>query len=297
MYPGLQNPFYLCRKDTYRRWRDAKLEIRALPGALEPVEITDPYALRKSERDGLISGCRQRNYCLYSLPPQTGGDPRDAVLAFGRQLGLHRVDHPTGAHPVATISVDHEARAHEYIPYTNRAINWHTDGYYNSVSTQVRGVIMHCVRPAAVGGANTLLDPELVYIKLRDLDPELIGVLMNPDAMRIPANLKDERVLRPACSGPVFSMDYYPGKLHMRYTHRTKSVDWSSSRATRQAGEVLRDVVEDSGEDTNTVRLGARQGIVCNNVLHTRDPFHDSHTQTRSRTLLRARFHDRIGGT
>ena len=311
MYSGLQNrldrgpltttcsladyPFYLGRQEAYRRWRDTKLEMRALPGACEPVEITKPESLRESEKDELISRCRQRNYCLYAFPTKSGGEPGDAVITFGRQLGLRRIDHPPGTHPVATISVDRKAVAHEYIPYTNRAINWHTDGYYNSASAQVRGIIMHCVRPATEGGANTLLDPELVYIKLRDLDPDLVGVLMNRDVMRIPANVKDEMVLRPARSGPVFSMDYYSGRLHMRYTHRTRSIDWSASQVFPPAGEVLRDVIEGSLGDASTVRLTAGQGIVCNNVLHTRTAFDDTHP--RHRTLLRARYHERIAGT
>jgi hypothetical protein len=42
-------------------------------------------------------------------------------------------------------------------------------------------MLLHCVRPAASGGVNRLLDPELAYIALRDAVPALVRALMQPD--------------------------------------------------------------------------------------------------------------------
>ena len=81
----------------------------------------------------------------------------------------------------------------QYIPYTNKALSWHTDGYYNVLDKQIFGIIMHCVRPAAEGGVNSLLNPENVYIALRDENPAYIEALMHPEAMTIPDNIEKDR--------------------------------------------------------------------------------------------------------
>ena len=61
-----------------------------------------------------------------------------------------------------------------YIPYTNRPLNWHTDGYYNRPEEQVRGIVMHCAAESASGGENLFLDQEIAYILLRDADSRFI---------------------------------------------------------------------------------------------------------------------------
>ena len=292
-----QCPFDLRREDAYRRWRDAKLGTQ--PAVPDHIEISDPYHLSTSERDKLKACCELHNFCLYSFAKVPEGDARDAVVALGRALGLRTLDPPANSdgHPVATISVGVNTCIQEYIPYTNQPINWHTDGYYNSPTTQIRGVTMHCAQPAGAGGANVLLDPELVYIKVREADRKMIEALMAADAMCIPANIRGGVEIRPARSGPVFSMDYYTGKLHMRYTARSKSVDWSSNPDTETAAGILREILTTSEHESITVLLEAHQGIVCNNVLHTRDGFGDSDPADKSRTVLRARYYDRVAET
>ena len=292
------HPFDLYREELYQRWREEKLAAVSPSSVVEPIEIADPRALTKSEIDKITTNCRVCNFCLYVFTKVSQTDPRKTVIAFARQLGLYHIDKPAhrDTHRVATITVNAEQQTEEYIPYTNRPINWHTDGYYNTQARQIRGVIMHCVQAASRGGANKLLDPELVYIKLRDIDSQLIEALMSSNALCIPANDKHPEMRRPARGGPVFSMDCYNAKLHMRYTHRTKSVSWAANQSTEKAARVLRDVIENLSEQASTVRLEPRQGILCNNVLHTREGFTDV-TSGRSRTLLRARYFERIAGT
>jgi hypothetical protein len=95
-------------------------------------------------------------------------------------------------------------------------------------------MILHCVRAARSGGINGLLDHELAYIALRDASPAHVHALMQPDAMTIPARADDDGVARPAQPGPVFSLDE-DGCLHMRYTARTRSIEWKADAATRAA--------------------------------------------------------------
>ncbi len=44
-------------------------------------------------------------------------------------------------------------------------------------------------------------------------------------------------------------------------------------------------------------RLGAGQGLICNNVLHNRTAFEDSQNKTEQRLVYRARYYDRIANT
>ena len=34
-----------------------------------------------------------------------------------------------------------EQNGNQYIPYTNKALSWHTDGYYNPLDKQIFGII------------------------------------------------------------------------------------------------------------------------------------------------------------
>jgi alpha-ketoglutarate-dependent taurine dioxygenase len=184
-----------------------------------------------------------------------------------------------------------------YIPYTNRPLNWHTDGYYNRLDEQVRGIVMHCVSASASGGDNLFLDPEIAYLLLRDENPDYIKALMQPDAMTIPPNIEAGTELRPARSGPVFSVAPDTGALHMRFTARTRSIEWKADRNTRLAAGFLLELLASDSIYIIRHRLCAGQGIICNNVLHRRDAFVDDATDGQERLLYRARYHERIRGT
>jgi alpha-ketoglutarate-dependent taurine dioxygenase len=186
--------------------------------------------------------------------------------------------------------VSPEKSARGYIPYSNRRLLWHTDGYYAGPEERIRAFILHCVRPAASGGANRLLDPEIAYILLRDADPRYVAALSAPDAMTIPANEEDPAAQRGAQSGPVFSEE--GGALHMRYTARTRSIEWRPDEVTQAAVEYLRNILDSGSPYVFTLRLAAGQGLVCNNVLHDRSAFTDSPGE--GRLVYRARYLDRV---
>jgi alpha-ketoglutarate-dependent taurine dioxygenase len=221
------------------------------------------------------------------------------LRAFGKQLGLVHFDRHLWApkEGIAALRREVESGRARYIPYTNRAMKWHTDGYYNTTANAVRGVIMHCVNPAAEGGANWVLDPEMVYIAMRDADPAYIEALMQPDVMTIPENSLEPGVHRPAVSGPVFSLDRAGGDLQMRYTARTRSIVWKDDALTRDAVAFLEQLLTAPVSFAFRVRLEAGEGIVCNNVLHNREAFSDGADADGRRLLWRARYRDRIAGT
>ncbi len=194
------------------------------------------------------------------------------------------------------MSVVEGGRRQRYIPYTDRPINWHTDGYYNEPRHRIRAFLLHCVRPAASGGENRLMDPEIAYIRLRDENPDFIAALMRPDAMTIPPNTEDGTEIRGARPGPVFMVDPADGSLLMRYTARTRSIVWADDPVTRAAVQCLGRVMKAGAPDVLSYRLGPGEGILTNNALHNRDGFTEEGEAGR-RLFYRGRFYDRIAGT
>jgi alpha-ketoglutarate-dependent taurine dioxygenase len=285
------NPFDLADNDAYQRWRERKLaQAITAPDELI-VEIADPAALTAAERGELLARCRRSNMAIYATAAAM--DER-TVQQLGAQLGLLRLDANwlAGEQGVSRIAVHPgDGVRQAYIPYTDRAIKWHTDGYYNPPERQIRGMILHCVRPAAQSGENRLLDHEITYLMLRDADPEFIRALSAPDAMTIPERTDEQGVARAAQTGPVFSVDE-GGNLHMRYTARTRSIAWKQDEATRAAVAQLERLLDSDLPHVFHTRLKPGMGLLCNNVLHDRAAFTDDPAQPR--LLFRARYLDRL---
>ena len=278
---------------AYAAWRERKLASH--PRRLEDllVDIAVPGRLTFAEREALLARCAVANMALYASP--TGSDPdKDIPRLLGRQLGLvsldaNRLADDDGISPLAVAPAGTRT---EFIPYTDRGIRWHTDGYYNTLERQVRGLLLHCVQRAESGGENRLMDHEIAYILLRDENPDHIRAFMAPDAMTIPPRLEDGAIARAAQAGPVFSV-YPDGFLHMRYTARTVSIEWKADAATRAAVAALERILADEASPyIFRGRLEPGMGLVCNNVLHDRSAFADS--DARKRLLYRARYFDRI---
>jgi alpha-ketoglutarate-dependent taurine dioxygenase len=257
------------------------------------VDIAVPGRLTFAEREALLARCAVANMALYASP--TGSDPdKDIPRQLGRQLGLVNLDANRLADDdgISPLAVAPAGTRTEFIPYTDRGIRWHTDGYYNTLDRQVRGLLLHCVQRAESGGENRLMDHEIAYILLRDENPDHIRAFMAPDAMTIPPRLEDGAIARAAQAGPVFSV-YPDGFLHMRYTARTVSIEWKADAATRAAVAALERILADEASPyIFRGRLEPGMGLVCNNVLHDRSAFADS--DARKRLLYRARYFDRI---
>ena len=287
-----EDPFALGRPQDYLRWRERKLARYPRRADDLVVDVRDPRRLTDSEAGELRRKCAVANMAIYASPLGDLAD-KDMARGLGARLGLVRME----ANPLAdedgisSLEVAPEKSGRGYIPYSNRRLLWHTDGYYNAPARRIRAFVLHCVRPAAEGGENRLLDPEIAYILLRDADPQYVAALSASDAMTIPANQEDPAAQRAAQAGPVFSDE--DGALHMRYTARTRSIVWRADAATQAAVQRLREIVDSDSPYVFRLKLSGGQGLVCNNVLHDRSAFTDA--PDRGRLVYRARYFDRIG--
>ena len=286
--------FGLINHTSYSRWRDSKLD--GYPTDLEElvVDIDDPAALSTVEYEALLSRVKKTNMAIYACRSGEIVDKTE-IRALGRQFGLERLDRNicADADAITTLKVRSDAGQQTYIPYTDRPIAWHTDGYYNNINNQILGLILHSVRPAVNGGANQLLDHEILYLQLREQNPDFIKALMHPRAMTIPANVLNGEEIRSARTGPVFSL-LPGGRLHMRYTDRSRSIQWRDDALTREAVAALKQLLKTDSPYHFEQILQPGQGLLCNNVLHTRRGFDQGESE---RLFYRARFYDRIEGS
>ena len=295
---ALRGPFALDDDTAYRRWRDQKLA--CYPRRVEDliVEVRNPCDLRASEAAELRRVCRLANMAIYASP-LAGVADKNFPRRLGAQLGLvHHVANPLADDDgVSSLEVVPGKMTRGYIPYSNQRLLWHTDGYYNAMSNSIRAFILHCVQSAGDGGVNRLLDHEIAYILLRDAHPDYVRALAAADVMTIPANTEQGIETRPARTGPVFSVDAASGSLHMRYTARTRSIEWQSDASTRAALQFLEQLLAGDSRYVFTHRLAGGEGLVCNNVLHDRTAFTLATGDRPGRLIYRIRYRDRIAGT
>lgn len=288
-----RSPFDLNEHAAWEQWRDRKL--REAPTTLEElvVEVSDPLAISNSEHEAVLACCRRSNMAIYASPLLEEGThiPR----AVGMRFGLNHINHNRGAEEdaVTALTVQDDELHAPYIPYTNREIHWHTDGYYNRLDLQNYSLLLHCVRPAHQGGENGLMDHEMAYLLMREENPEYVRALMQEDAMVIPHHVVDGEQLRPERAGPVF-MVTASGKLHMRYTMRKRNIVWSSDPLVQEAVEWLGQLLTGDSEHIFHATLQPGWGLIANNVLHNRTAFEDGDHSAENRLLYRARYYDRI---
>jgi TfdA family taurine catabolism dioxygenase TauD len=277
---------------AFAAWRERK--IAGYPRNADEliVEVRDPRRLDGIERAAIGDRLRRANMAVYASACGELED-KEIARALGRQFGLERLDPNWLADDDGVSSIAaREGEAHgEFIPYTDRAIRWHTDGYYNPPERCIRAFVLHCVRSAADGGESALLDHEIAYLMLRDENPDWVRALMQPGAMTIPERSEGGAVARAAHTAPVFSVEE-GGMLQMRYTARTVSIAWAEDRDTAAAVGWLAQRLAADAPHALSVRLEPGMGVICNNVLHARSAFRDD--PARPRLLYRARYYDRV---
>lgn len=281
----------------FDQWAERKLHLYDAMKEDFLVEIGDLDQPTPAERAALVRRIRKLNFVVYHC--RKAPSSKNAVKRFGTGLGLNRLDSNPCAdeESISSVRVAANGVRQRYIPYTNRPLGWHTDGYYNSAERKICSFILHCIRPARDGGTNFLLDPEIVYLLVRERGPEHVAALSDPQAFSIPPDKGDGAEPRPSRIGPVFSMDPDTGALHMRYTARTHHITWSPSPHVRKAAEVLRETIDRAGRYTVCHKLESGQGIVCNNVLHKRSGFTETALAGQGRLMYRARYYDRVVAT
>jgi len=285
------NSPFLRDENHYREWREGKL--RSYPKNVDEIRvpIDGLRNLAAEQKTDIKRSIMRANMVIYRCR-----DPfvdRAAVVLFAAQFGLTMIDHHlcANADGVSELSVASTGVRSDYVPYSNRSLSWHTDGYYNTKQRQINAVILHCAQSAAIGGENALLDPELVYIRMRDEDPRFVTAFEHPECMTIPANTGSEGEIRPELTGPVFSYGGH-GEIHMRYSARKKNIRWRDDPLTTAARDFLTEILHETSGPVLRYRLQKGEGLLSNNVLHDRTAFSDS--QGQERLLYRARFFDRI---
>jgi len=278
----------LNNPDDYNYWRDEKLAnaLTKLDNCI--VEIRNPLALTTAEKNQIQRLCQHNNFALIQTQPQA--DYSHSIVQLNQQLGLIAPDNHlfVSNDTLAHITPTSDKQQGEFIPYTTKPIGWHTDGYYNPLEQRIRSFSLFCVNPASSGGENSWLDNDMLYILLRQQNPEAADLLTRTDAMTIPAHSENGKILRPKSVGAIFMPDH--NQLYLRYTQRKKYVQFTDEVV---AAVALLDDILAKGSAYHFQHLMAKnQGIICNNVIHRRSGFVDD--KSNPRLLLRGRYFVRV---
>jgi len=286
------SPFLLENEGAYQAWRSNKLRKRREMAATTVYELDDESGLPQTKLEQIRQQVAAFNFVVYQSASELG---KSEFLALNRQFGLQDLDFNLGADEDKVTSlqvVDESDKRSQYIPYTNRGMNWHTDGYYNPDGRRINAFALYCVHQSERGGGNYLFDHEMMYMLIRDQAPNLLEALMCDDMMCVPANVQDNRVIRAEETGPVFSLQPGNCALNMRYTSRPHNIVWKSDRLSATALNRVREILMD-GKTSVEIKLQQHQGIVCNNILHGRQAFQDG-ADMSPRLVYRARYYDAV---
>ena len=281
-------PAHLREDNFSRGWDDRLARYRRGIEDLS-VEIADPLKLSANERHALAVRVRDTNMAVYRCRQPENVD-RAAIQALTSQLGLGKPDSNlcSANDGLSELEVNHSATHQRYIPYSNRPMGWHTDGYYHTPERAIRAMALHCVRPAMSDGTLQLMDHEIVFGLLHRCDSRYTAALSQADAMTIPANEAAGPGVRGSVSGPVFS--YNGDALQMRYSARKRNIIWKSDPVVGEAIAALAEILDSCAELVVTHRLLPGEGLVCNNVPHRRDGFTDSSQPGCARLIYRGRY-------
>ena len=246
------------------------------------VNIHDINNVKTSEIAKIKETIYKYNSCIYSSKIALKSNTN--LLKFVELVGMRTYDcNNIDSNEISTITPLQNSKIN-YIPYTDKPLNWHTDGYYDKKS--IFSWLLHCVNPATQGGENYLLDHELVLREylLRNDD---INNLMAEDALTIPAS-KDTS--RPEISTYIFSFKNKYRRLHMRFSMRKDNI--GTSAKANSAVIKLREIIEGNcAKYSLTYKLQKNEGIITNNILHGRKAFKDDKVK---RKLLRIRSYERL---
>jgi len=274
---------------NYPYWRDEKLKNFEANIDNYFVEIVDPQKLTDGEKNKIKSLCKNNNFALIQLKKYD--DYSVNILSINKQLGLIENDKHLyiGDDNLARITKTDKTQG-EFIPYTDKKLNWHTDGYYNNYNHRIRSFSLFCSNPAKIGGANHWLDIDMLYILLRENNPDLVDLLSLKDAMTIPAHKKNNKILRAESKDAIFLIDEKTSSLYMRYTQRKNNIEFNQE--CLKAHDFLNKTLLQKTKYHFCVKMLEGQGIINNNVIHTRDSFEND--KNSPRLMLRGRYFARV---
>jgi hypothetical protein len=272
----------------YLRWRDDRLtrqaKARRAPVLLSPAPDT---AENEPKQRQICSDVKDHGFALYEWN-EPSDNPSQDLTALHADLSLQSYDSgvvhdDNGLSLLTDLTGTDQGR---FIPYTSRAMGWHTDGYYNTTEQSLGSFTLHCINPAQSGGTLTLLDQQLVLIALYDNNPELVALLSHPQAMTLPANTDNLGHDRPDRHSPVLFMrtDGTPGA---HFTTRTRNIEWRTPD-TLAAANTMKTLIDEHSNWHFSIRLRSGQGVITRNVLHRREAYTDSPESPRK--MLRGRY-------
>lgn len=282
-----KNRFNLASAEDYKKWRDEKLA--AYPTSIGDlvVELGDMTAITPAEKDKIMSLVERANMCVY-----TAGAAEltmDSLLALGRQLGVSATDKL--CRHAQSDELTNSGILGSAIPFTTRHVRWHTDATYYGSDKTIQALFLLCKQPAVEGGNNKVLDHEILYILLRDQQPEALEVLMKNDCFQH-RNPQTGEISREQ-GGKVFWTNA-EGYLCHRFSFRKTDMAWTDDADVTAAKEVLESYLINDPAHVIEGRLESGLGLISNNVLHTREKLVDSDEPSKQRLLFRTRFYDRV---
>ena len=273
---------FTAKSAEFLRWAEEKE--RNIPHNIDGimVNIHDINNVKISEIAKIKETINKCNSCIYSSKIALKSNTN--LLKFVESVGMRTYDRNNiESNEISTIT-PLENNKINYIPYTDKSLNWHTDGYYDKKS--IFSWLLHCVHPATHGGENYLLDHELA---LREyvLRHDDINNLMSEDALTIPES-KDTS--RSEISTYIFSIKNQYKKLHMRFSMRKDNIG-TSPKAGDAVTKLKQTIENDCAKYSLTYKLQKNEGIITNNILHGRKAFKDDKVK---RKLLRIRSYERL---
>jgi len=288
--------FDISDNTAYELWRERKLQHAPTNDLVINsffLSIPDCNSIDQKVANKIVSACKQNSFCLYRVTDTDNN--KVSITQLAKQVGMLNPDANICADSDKLTSItrtSHQGQ-HEYIPYSNNRLSWHTDGYYNTPDRRINSMLLHCKQPAKTGGESLLMDHEIAYILLRDKNPDLISALMEKDAMTIPANILDGKVIREAQTGPIFSI-LDNGQLHMRYSARKRNIEWKQTDLILEAVDFLENLFNSGSPYILKYTLQEGEGLICRNILHRRTSFVDYDEHDKKRLLYRGRYLDSI---
>ncbi len=294
-------PFNISAQADFDEWADCKLSLYSrdrLKEVREPVAISVDGCLTDDQKAAIQQRVDRYNFALYRV---NGDDEFDSgnLNRLGQSLGLRQLDaNLCAGEDLISVITDTSATPAgknaktRYIPYSNKALNWHTDGYYNPLHQRVMAFILHCKNQAESGGENILVDPDMIYLFLRRQNPGFIAALSRSDVMKIPENRQDGVCIREETVSSVFQPSADFTRLAMRYSQRKRHINWCDDSITQAALSELNRLLDSEANWRIKVRLKPGEGIISNNVLHCRHEFADG--AGAKRVFLRARYYNAI---
>ena len=276
----------LNTKEDYKRWKDKKLESFTRNIDHLTVQVSNPNSISKPEKNKVISLLRSNNLAFFNIDNISYKD-KSSIKRFAFQIGLGDYEFDSRSDDDGLTEIKehkHNDKISEYIPYTTKELNWHTDGYYNTKDNSILSWLLFCNTQSEKGGVNKYLDHEISYILFNDVSNK-IKDLMLENTCCIPENLMTGRkdVLN-----PVYMFD--DEKLHMKFSMRKKNIIWND--ASLKAINILKSIIEDSSEYHITKKFTEGEGVITNNVIHKRTAFTNS--KNKNRLLYRLRSKRRV---